>query len=375
MTGDRSSFIGRNGTLADPLAMEFAHLPGRVGAVLDPCGAVQTKVIVAARRNRRGDVPSRRRCGRRGGPRPRRRRIARPVRSRRRCSRSWTAGTTRLSAVEVETPDAALNILTNRWLGYQTLSCRFHARSAFYQSGGAFGFRDQLQDVLAFLHFDAGIARAASSFARRAGSSPKATSSTGGTSPAGKGSAHASKTIGCGWCMRRWSTRGSRATGTCSTRKRRSSRSARRTPTNTVSTKRPVRLNEELSIYEHCTRAIARTMQTGVHGLPLMGTGDWNDGMDEVGEQGRGESVWLGWFLASLLGPFAALADRRGRRPAGRCVSRACRRTQRRSRRRMGRRVVSPRLFRRWHAAGVGSEHRVPHRRHRTKLVGDFGTW
>ena len=76
----------------------------------------------------------------------------------------------------------------------------------------------------------------------------------------------------------------------------------------------PVRLNEELSIYEHCTRAIARTMEMGVHGLPLIGTGDWNDGMDEVGAQGRGESVWLGWFLASLLGPFAALAESRGDR-------------------------------------------------------------
>ena len=74
----------------------------------------------------------------------------------------------------------------------------------------------------------------------------------------------------------------------------------------------PARLDDAISIYEHCTRAIARTMPTGAHGLPLMGTGDWNDGMDEVGEQGRGESVWLGWFLASLLGPFAAYADSRG---------------------------------------------------------------
>jgi cyclic beta-1,2-glucan synthetase len=76
----------------------------------------------------------------------------------------------------------------------------------------------------------------------------------------------------------------------------------------------PVRLEQTASIYEHCVRAIARTMATGAHGLPLMGTGDWNDGMDEVGEQGRGESVWLGWFLASLLGPFAAFAEARGDR-------------------------------------------------------------
>jgi cellobiose phosphorylase len=74
----------------------------------------------------------------------------------------------------------------------------------------------------------------------------------------------------------------------------------------------PVRLAEETTIYDHCTRAIARTMQVGSHGLPLIGSGDWNDGMDEVGAHGRGESVWLGWFLASLLGPFAALAESRG---------------------------------------------------------------
>ena len=94
---------------------------------------------------------------------------------------------------------------------------------------------------------------------------------------------------------------------------RRSSCSAHPTPMSTACTNARAP-NEQLSIYEHCTRAIARTMETGVHGLPLIGTGDWNDGMDEVGAQGRGESVWLGWFLASLLGPFAALAESSGDR-------------------------------------------------------------
>ena len=135
---------------------------------------------------------------------------------------------------------------------------------------------------------------------------------------AGKGSVPASKMIVSGWCMPRSSTPASRAMSAFSMRSSRSSHSACQVQTSTARMKHRRVLNEEISIYDHCTRAIARTMDTGVHGLPLMGTGDWNDGMDEVGAKGRGESVWLGWFLGSLLGPFAALADTRGDRQQAR---------------------------------------------------------
>jgi cyclic beta-1,2-glucan synthetase len=312
MTGDRSSFIGRNGTLADPLAMEFVHLPGRVGPLLDPCGAVQTRVTVAAGESIEvtfllgegtDDEAARGLVGAYQTPGAVESALAAVV-------GLWNR---RLTAVVVETPDAALDILTNRWLCYQTLSCRVYARSAFYQSGGAFGFRDQLQDVLAFLHFDAGIAR--SHLIRAAGRQfLEGDVQHWWHEPGGEGVRTRIEDD------RLWlvyaALEYARVTGDAGIFDARAPFITQRAPGpdehSTYET--PVRLNEELSIYEHCTRAIARTMSVGAHGLPLMGTGDWNDGMDEVGAKGRGESVWLGWFLGSLLGPFAALAESRGDR-------------------------------------------------------------
>ena len=227
---------------------------------------------------------------------------------------------------------------------YQTLSCRFYARSAFYQSGGAFGFRDQLQDVLAFLHFDAGIAR--SHIIRAAGRQfPEGDVQHWWHEPGGEGVRTRIQDD------RLWlvyaALEYARVTGDWDIFDATAPLISQRAPGPDEHSvyETPVRLNERVSIYEHCTRAIARTMQTGAHGLPLIGTGDWNDGMDEVGAQGRGESVWLGWFLASLLGPFAALRSRAAT-PAGRHVSRARREAERRARRGVGRRMVPPRVLR-----------------------------
>jgi cyclic beta-1,2-glucan synthetase len=310
MTGDRSEFIGRNGTLSDPLAMEFAHLSGRVGAMLDPCGAVQASVTVAA-----GESIELTLLLGEGIDQEAARALVAAYHARGAVETAlqtiidrWN---TRLSAIEVETPDAALNILTNRWLVYQTLSCRFYARSAFYQSGGAFGFRDQLQDVLAFLHFDPGIAR------RHIIRAAARQFSEGDVQhwwhePGGEGVRTRIQDD------RLWlvysALEYARVTGDWDVFNANAPLIVQRAPNADEHSvyETPVRVNEQLSIYEHCTRAIARTMETGVHGLPLIGTGDWNDGMDEVGAQGRGESVWLGWFLASLLGPFAAFAESRG---------------------------------------------------------------
>jgi cyclic beta-1,2-glucan synthetase len=193
------------------------------------------------------------------------------------------------------------------------LSCRFHGRSAFYQSGGAFGFRDQLQDVLAFLHFDAGIAR--EHIIRAAGRQfREGDVQHWWHEPGGEGVRTRIEDD------RLWlvysALEYARITGDRSIFDAHAPFIAQRAPGHDEHSvyETPVRLDETASIYEHCVRAIARTMGTGAHGLPLIGTGDWNDGMDEVGEQGRGESVWLGWFLASLLGPFAAVAESRGDR-------------------------------------------------------------
>ena len=310
MSGDRSSFIGRNGTLADPLAMEFTHLPGRVGATLDPCGAVQARLTVPALET----VEATFMLGEGMDESAARALVARfhePGAIDTELARVIDLWNTRLSAVEVETPDAALNILTNRWLLYQTLSCRFHARSAFYQSGGAFGFRDQLQDVLAFLHFDPAIARG--HIVRAAGRQfAEGDAQHWWHEPGGEGVRTRIQDD------RLWlvyaAMEYARVTGnhdifdeTAPTLEQRApgpdEESVYETPT-----VNPVKM----SIYDHCARAIARTMATGVHGLPLMGTGDWNDGMDAVGAGGRGESVWLGWFLASLLDPFATICEARG---------------------------------------------------------------
>ncbi|RPI48943.1 MAG: hypothetical protein EHM55_24760 [Acidobacteria bacterium] len=220
----------------------------------------------------------------------------------------WDA---RNSSVQVETPDAALDIMINRWLVYQTLTCRYYARSAFYQSGGAFGFRDQLQDVLACLHFDSDIAR--DHIIRAAGRQfAEGDVQHWWHEPGGEGVRTRIQDD------RLWlvyaALEYSRVLGSRDIFDATAPLIAQRAPgpDETSVYETPTIIPVEMSIYEHCTRAIARSMELGVHGLPLMGTGDWNDGMDEVGAGGRGESVWLAWFLASLLGPFASVCEERG---------------------------------------------------------------
>ncbi len=310
VTGDRSSFVGRNGSLADPLAMEFVQLPGRVGALLDPCGAVQATITVPARATVEvtfllgegtDEAAARTLVGKYHEPGVVDVELGRII-------KRWDD---RLRAVEVETPDSALDIMTNRWLPYQTLSCRFHARSAFYQSGGAFGFRDQLQDVLAFLHFEPALAR--EHILRAAGRQfPEGDVQHWWHEPGGEGVRTRIQddrlwlvyaAMEYARVMGDWDIFDANAPLISQRAPGPDEHSVYETPT-------PLPI--ELSLFEHCSRAIARTMETGVHGLPLIGTGDWNDGMDEVGAHGRGESVWLGWFLASLLGPFASLSEARG---------------------------------------------------------------
>jgi cyclic beta-1,2-glucan synthetase len=310
MTGDRTSFIGRNGTLRDPSAMRFAHLAGSVGAILDPCGAVEAKVTVGAGATADvtfilGEGPDES--------------AARELVAKYRAPGSVDAALAqveeywnqRLGAVEVATPDRALDVLTNRWLGYQTLSCRFNARSAFYQSGGAFGFRDQLQDVLALLHAEPGLAR--QHILRAAGRQfPEGDVQHWWHEPFGEGVRTRIQDD------RLWlvyaTLEYARTTGEWSILDAKAPLLQQRAPgPDEHSTyERPMQLPVEISLYEHCVRAIGRSLETGAHGLPLMGTGDWNDGMDEVGAGGQGESVWLGWFLASLLPPFASVTEARG---------------------------------------------------------------
>jgi cyclic beta-1,2-glucan synthetase len=305
--GDRTSFIGRNRTLANPAAMEFTRLSQRTGAGLDPCAALRVTLEMAPGEQRNivcmlGQADSVAQA----------RKLVLHYRGDRAFedafdqSRAWWDAL--LGTLEVHTPEPAADLLINRWLQYQTLSCRIWGRSAFYQSGGAFGFRDQLQDVMAFCYARPELARKQILLA-------------------------ASRQFKEGDVQHWW-----HEPEGCGIRSRISddllwlpyvvAHYVRTTGDQEILQEEVPFLNapqlsdnqqelfstpevtfERASLFEHCRRAINRGLTTGPHGLPLMGTGDWNDGMNLVGSGGKGESVWLAWFLCDCLQGMAELSN------------------------------------------------------------------
>ncbi len=309
-TGDRTEFLGRNGNMASPAALARERLSNRVGAAMDPCAAMQVKIDLADKQEREivftfgmgrdtNDARSLILRFRGSGP------------ARSALEAVWGYWNRTLGAVHVDTPDKALNVLTNGWLLYQTLACRIWARSGYYQSSGAFGFRDQLQDVMALIYAEPQLARehllrcAAHQFLE------------GDVlhwwhPPSGRGvRTHSSDDrLWLPLAAHRYVT----ATGDTDVLDKRINFIEGRLlkPDDEADYDLPTRSEESGTLYEHCVRAIESSLRFGQHGLPLMGTGDWNDAMNRVGYQGKGESIWLAFFLYHVLTKFTEIALTRG---------------------------------------------------------------
>jgi cyclic beta-1,2-glucan synthetase len=310
-TGDRAGFLGRHGSLEQPAALRGATLlDGRTGAGLDPCAALQVSLRIA-----RGETVE---CSFFLGEAPdaaaareivaRHREPGAVQRALEEVRAFWRETT---SALRVLTPSPALDLLVNGWLVHQTLSCRLWGRSAFYQSGGAFGFRDQLQDAAALIHVRPDLTRAQIVL-------------------------HAGRQFEEGDVQHWWHPplgRGTRTrcsddllwlpfltafyvhvTGDASVLDERAGflRARALAPDEDEAYLLPEASESRADVYAHCCLAIDRSLARGAHGLPLMGTCDWNDGMNRVGRLGRGESVWLGFFLFRILGDFIPIGEARG---------------------------------------------------------------
>lgn len=309
-TGDRREFIGRNGFLAAPSALAAgAVLSGRLGAALDPCAALQTSVelapgemtdIILLLGDAEGEEAARELVNR-----------YRSADVEATLADAMAVWDELLNAVQVRTPDRSMDLMLNGWLLYQTLACRVWARSAFYQTSGAYGFRDQLQDGMALASIRPDLTR---EHLLRA----------------------AARQFEEGDVQHWWLPHSGQGVRTRISDDRIWLAFA---TAHYVSTSQDLSVldepvtflkgplldhgeaesfflpeisDERASLYEHCALALGQSLELGGHGLPLIGGGDWNDGMNRVGERGLGESVWLGWFLYRTISDFAPIAVSRG---------------------------------------------------------------
>jgi cyclic beta-1,2-glucan synthetase len=309
-TGDRREFIGRNGALAMPAGLaKGAALSGRVGSGLDPCAALQTVIEIPPHGAAEivfflGDAPNEAEAQSLIGRY--RKADLDAVLSEVRGFWEETVG-----AVQVKTPDRSMDIMLNGWLTYQTLACRVWARSGFYQASGAYGFRDQLQDGMA-------LASVRPSMTREHLLRAAARQFVEGDvqhwwlphSGQGVRTRISDDRAWLAYAVAHYV----RVTSDAAVLDESLPflEGAALEPGEHDNFFQPNISQETASLYEHCARALDASLSVGAHGLPLIGGGDWNDGMNRVGEAGKGESVWLGWLLHGALGGFAGFADARG---------------------------------------------------------------
>ncbi|MCC6241049.1 MAG: cyclic beta 1-2 glucan synthetase [Phycisphaerales bacterium] len=306
VTGDRSEFIGRNGSLSDPAAMGRERLSGKVGAGLDPCGAMQTYVELAEGQETEIVFVLGAADGE-GNARNLAQRYRTVGTAREELGRVHEHWNHMIGTMQVKTPEPSLDMLANGWLVYQVLSCRVWGRTGYYQSGGAYGFRDQLQDTMALLHPAPWLSR--EHLLRAAARQFK----EGDVQhwwhpPQGRGvRTHFSDDYlwlpyaTCRYVLSLHDT------GVLDEPVHYLEGRAIRADEESYYDM-PSRSEERGTLYEHCVRAIENGLKFGRNGLPLMGCGDWNDGMNLVGQHGQGESVWLGFFLYDVLVNFAEVA-------------------------------------------------------------------
>ncbi len=309
VTGNRTEFIGRNGSLGNPAAMHRSRLSGKTGAGLDPCAALQTHFELADGQDREvvfifGAADNREEVQQLI------QRFSGVSGARQALDEVWEYWNHTLGAVNVNTPDPALNVMANGWLLYQTMSSRLWGRSGYYQSGGAYGFRDQLQDTMALIHTTPWLAR--EQLLRCAGRQFLAGDVQHWWHPPHGQGVRTHFSDDYLW-LPYATCRYVQATGDIGVLDEVTHFLEGRdlNPEEEAYYDQPQSSTEEANLYDHCVRAIKYGLRFGEHQLPLMGCGDWNDGMNLVGSEGKGESVWLAWFLYDNLRQFSDLASRR----------------------------------------------------------------